>query len=142
VLTALTFVEHTLGWERPTVWMGAIGPGPGAGFWPWTLLHLAAFVVALVTLLRFAWIAEYARLPWWDGEAAHGVARAVAVAVAGVVLVGLGISVIAAAGLVGFPLRVTEYEGVPFNSGVAMLMCVAGIVLLRRAGRVPDALAR
>lgn len=134
VLTALTLAEHTLGWERPTAWSGAIGPTPASGFWMWTVLHLAVFTLGLLTTWRIAWIAEYARLPWWDVDAPRSIAHPRAAAVGGIALLGLGISMVSAAGLVGFPLREVEYEGVPFNSGIAVLVLMLGVWLLRRAG--------
>lgn len=133
VLTALTFAEHTLGWERPTSWSDTIGPAPASGFWPWTIVHLAVFVLGLLVTLRFTWIAEYAKLPWWDSDARHGSNHPRALAIVGVALLGLGVSVISAAGLVGFPLRVVDYESVPFNSGVAVAMLGVGVWMLRRA---------
>jgi hypothetical protein len=142
VLTALTYAEHALGWERPTSWMGAIGPEPAAGFWPWTMVHLAVFVTALFAVLRIVWITEYARLPWWDAESRRVLRYANAGAVVGVSLAGLGISLIAAVGLVGFPTRVVEYQGVPMNSGIALLALVLGVGLMRRAGAAEADVAR
>lgn len=135
VLAALTFVEHGLGWERPTHWSDVVGPVPSAQFWMWTPLHLAVFALLLACTLRVAWITEYAHLPWWDAPAPRGLAHANGAAVAGVVLLGLGIAVLSATGLVGFPTRVVRLLDVPFNSGVAVLLMMTGVSMLRRAGR-------
>lgn len=133
VLTALTLVEHMLGWERPVGWREPIGPMPLYGFWPWTILHLAVFFALLIAVLRVTWIFEYARIPWWDSTPRPATGRPDWWAAVGVALLGVGISVISATGLTGFPTRVTEYQGVPFNSGVAVLLMACGIVLARRS---------
>jgi hypothetical protein len=93
-------------------------------------------------VLRIVWITEYARLPWWDAESRRVLRYANAGAVVGVSLAGLGISLIAAVGLVGFPTRVVEYQGVPMNSGIALLALVLGVGLMRRAGAAEADVAR
>lgn len=132
VLTALTWAEHLLGLERPMRWVPPIGPSPLAGFWPWTIVHLALFGVLLLLVLRVVWVLEYTRLPWWDAELAPRPPAPAWLAALGVALAGVGISVISATGLTGFPVRVIEYEGVPFNGGVAVALLAVGIALIRR----------
>lgn len=133
VLTAITVLEHALGWERPTLWLTDTGAIPRAGFWWWTVPHLLAFGFALLATIRVTWVGEYAKLPWWDAEPKRRGEASTTQAVTGIVLIGLGISVVSATGLVGFPTRIVDYEGVPFNSGFALAMLIAGVLMLRRA---------
>lgn len=138
VLTLLVLGEHALGWERPMRWVSGIGPAPAAGYWWWTLPHLAVFLAGLALVVRVAWSAEHRPLPWWDAEI-RGRGLPVALSATGAVLAGAGIAVIAATGLEGFPVRVTMWEGVPLSPGLAAVAMVVGVLLLRRSASAPRA---
>jgi fucose 4-O-acetylase-like acetyltransferase len=137
VLIALVAGTHALGLDRPVVWTAGGQPEPGPGYWAWTLVFLAVFLVLVAGVVRLAWPAEVGPLPGWDRPAATGAATGPgALAASGAALIGVGTLMISATGLAGFPTAVTWFAGVPLNALAAIGLMLGGGLLVRRVGAV------
>jgi hypothetical protein len=136
VLITLVAVSHVLGLDRPVTWTASGDPVPGPGYWAWSALFLAVFLVLVVGVVRVMWPAEVGPLPGWDRAARTDTSTRsrAALAAAGSALIGIGTLMLSASGLAGFPTRVTWFAGVPINAVVAILLMGSGGLMVRRAG--------
>ena len=142
VLIAMVAISHLLGLDRPVTWDPDGLPEPGPGYWLWSVLFLAVFLVLVAGVVRLAWPAEVGPLPGWDRPARTVPGRSspgsepgrAALAATGSVLIGIGTLMISSTGLTGFPTRISTFAGVPLNPLAAILLTLAGGLLARRAG--------
>jgi hypothetical protein len=136
-LILLIVVEHQLGIARPDV--------HAPWFWPATLLHLAVFALLVIPLVVLVARLEVRPIPWLEHERPPAPASAgrMAAALAGVVVIGIALLVLAATGMDGFPFeRVAVYAGIPLAPGYGFLALAAGLFLARYGGRTTPVVAR
>jgi len=138
MLVLLITISHFFGMDRPTRigasgypvpdgWNYAIG---SVGFW-------FIFGICLWVVVRLMWPLEHARLPLWDWPSRTFPPResvATKASIAGVTGAGIGLLMLSATGLGGFPFRIVHYVKLPLNSAVAMALLVASGALIRWAG--------
>lgn len=138
VLVLLIVISHFFGMDRPTRlgfngypvpdgWNYAIG---SIGFW-------FIFGICVWAIVRLMWPFEHARLPVWDWPSRTFAPRnsvATKASIIGVTGVGVGLLMLSATGLGGFPTRIVHYAGVPLNSAFAMGLLVIFGGMIRWAG--------
>jgi hypothetical protein len=138
MLVLLIVVSHFFGMDRPTR-IGMNGyPVPGGwnyaissvGFW---------FIFGLLVWVdfRLMWPLEHVRLPVWDWPSRALTPKdliATKVTALGVVGAGVGLLMLSATGLGGFPFRVVDYVKLPMNSAAAMALLVVSGIAVRWAG--------
>ena len=138
VLVALISISHFFGMDRPTRigsngypvpdgWNYAIG---SIGFW-------FIFGICVWAIIRLMWPLEHAQLPGWDWPSKAILPKVLAAtwaSVIGVVGAGVGLLMLSATGLGGFPFRVVHYVKLPLNSAFAMVLLLLSGVLIRWAG--------
>lgn len=133
-LVLVTVVEHELGLDRD---------GIGTGwFWIGTAAHLMVFLAVTAVLVSLMAPFEHLPVPWLEPPSARVVrpGRAAMVwsvlAGMGAVVSGVGLLVLAATGMAGFPWgRVTSYAAVPLTPALGMAMFLAGVLAARSGGR-------
>jgi hypothetical protein len=138
VLVLLIVISHFIGLDRPTR-MGASGyPVPDGwnyaigsiGFW-------FIFGICVWAIVRLLWPLEHAKLPVWDWPSRTFAPRdfvATKASLVGVVGVGVGLLMLSATGLGGFPFRIVHYVKLPLNSAFAMALLMLSGILIRWAG--------
>ncbi|MGE3810261.1 MAG: acyltransferase [Candidatus Nanopelagicales bacterium] len=101
----------------------------------------ALYTVGLVWIAR-PW--EHLHIPWWDGVPVHSATRSwpyrlrATIAVAGLMVVVVGILALSLTGLVGFPYNSSvSYHGVDVTSGLACAAALVGMALVRASGVGP-----
>ena len=134
VLILLVVTERVLGVSLPVHANHSGVLAAGQHYWLWWPLHLAVFATVVLLVVRVMWISENATLPLWDAKLrANKVPRRVGYALCGVGVTtcGIGLLVLSATGLAGFPFRVTTYAGLPLSSGLGLSVLAVGACLLR-----------
>jgi len=138
MLVLLIVISHFFGMDRPTR-IGANGyPVPDGwnyavgsiGFW-------FVFGVCVWAIVRLMWPFEHVRQMWWDWPSKAilpKVAIATKASAVGVAGAGVGLLMLSATGLGGFPFRIVHYAKLPLNSAVAMVLLVLSGTLIRWAG--------
>jgi len=138
MLVLLIVISHFFGMDRPTRigasgypvpdgWNYAIG---SVGFW-------FIFGICVWGIVRLMWPLEHALLPLWDWPSRTFPPKdsvATKVSIVGVVGAGVGLLMLSATGLGGFPFRIVHYVKLPLNSALAMALLVASGALIRWAG--------
>lgn len=138
MLVMLIVISHFFGMDRPTR-IGASGyPVPDGwnyaigsiGFW-------FIFGLGVWVIVRLMWPLDHLRLPGWDWPSRALLPKqsfAAKSSALGVVGAGVGLLMLSATGLGGFPFRVVHYVKLPLNSAVAMLLLLLFGALIRWAG--------
>ncbi len=138
MLVLLIVLSHFFGMDRPTRigangypvpdgWNYAIG---SIGFW-------FIFGIAVWAIVRLMWPLEHFRLPGWDWPSKALIPKesfATKASWLGVVGAGVGLLMLSATGLGGFPFRIVHYVKLPLNSGLAILLLMLSGALIRWAG--------
>lgn len=134
VLVLLIVISHLVGMDRPTRIGPAGHPIPDGwtfvsgsfGFW-------VIFAFLVWAAVRLMWPLEHARLPLWDWPsraALPGDGLATGAAILGSAGAGIGLLMLSATGLGGFPFAVVHYVKLPLNSAFAIgLLVLAGLVI-------------
>lgn len=146
VLVLLVVISHFFGTDRPTR-IGANGyPVPNGwnyaigsiGFW-------FVFGVCVWAIVRLMWPLEHARLPVWDWPSRTFPPRnsvATKVSIIGVIGSGVGLLMLSATGLGGFPFRIVHYVKLPLNSALAIAFLFFSGFAIRWAGAARSDLPR
>jgi hypothetical protein len=129
-LVIVTVVEHQLDLDR-----GPIGPWR---FWPATIAHLAAFLLATAVLVALMAPFEHLPIPWLEPPPPRpgvGVGWSIVVGF-GATATGLGLLALAATGMGGFPFgRVTSYAEIPLTPALGLIVFLVGVLVTRAGGR-------
>lgn len=138
MLVVLVVLSHFFGLDRPTR-LGSNGhPVPDGwnygvgsiGFW-------FIFGICVWAIVRLMWPLEHVELPGWDWPSKALIPKesfATKASVVGVVGAGIGLLMLSATGLGGFPFRIVHYVRLPLNSAVAMVLLILSGTLIRWAG--------
>lgn len=138
VLTSLLVISHVLGMDRPTkIGRDAYASPDGWGYFVESIPFWFVFALGVWAAVRLLWPIEHIALPWWD-SAPHPTQPSAHIAQISVVLgacgAGVGLLMLSATGLGGFPTRILRFAGVPLNSALAIAILVLSGVLIRWAG--------
>lgn len=138
VLVALVSIVHFFGMDRPTR-MGTNGyPVPDG--WNYAIASLGfwfIFGLCVWAIVRLMWPLEHATLPGWDWPSKALVPKvwiATWASAVGTIGAGVGLLMLSATGLGGFPFRVVHYAKLPLNSAAAMIVLILSGTLIRWAG--------
>lgn len=138
VLVLLVVVSHIFGVDRPT----RLGPTghPIPDGWSFAIASVGfwfIFGILVWAIVRLMWPLEHARLPVWDWPSKTSPPRnsvATKVSIIGVIGSGVGLLMLSATGLGGFPFKIVHYVKLPLNSALAMGLLLFSGLLIRWAG--------
>ena len=138
VLTSLLATSHVLGMDRPTkIGRDGYAYPDGWGYFVESIPFWFVFALGVWAVVRLLWPIEHIALLWWD-SVPHSAQPSARIAQISVVLgasgAGVGLLMLSATGLGGFPVRILRFAGVPLNSAFAIAILVLSGVLIRWAG--------
>lgn len=138
MLVLLIVISHFFGMDRPTR-LGASGyPVPDG--WNYAIASIGfwfIFAISVWLIVRLMWPLEHARLAVWDWPSRTFPPKASVatwVCSLGVVGTGVGLLMLSATGLGGFPFRIVHYVKLPLNSALAMVLLLLSGFAIRWAG--------
>ena len=105
---------------------------PGSGFWNQIIVYWALAILAVYLFVQVIWPLEHLKIPFWDTvPSEQKVWWRTALAGISVTLSGFGLLGIAGSGLFGFPNRVVSFAGFSYTNGLALLLFICGLFILK-----------
>jgi hypothetical protein len=95
-------------------------------------VYWALAILAVYLFVQVIWPLEHLKIPFWDTiPSEQKVWWRTALAGISVTLSGFGLLGIAGSGLFGFPNRVVSFAGFSYTNGLALLLFVCGLLILK-----------